>query len=80
MPDGQQALVLDFGSVITRTLLKTHTQSEKALGLPRGTLTWRQPFDPDKDPLWRSMQADGISKRDFWHARTIEVAKLVSKG
>jgi len=41
MLDGEQALVLDFGSVITRTLFETHTQSEEALGLPRGTLTLR---------------------------------------
>jgi len=79
MPDGRQALVLDFGGVITRTLFETHALSEEALGLPSGTLTWRGPFDPDSDPLWRSMQAGEISERDYWHARTIDVAKLARR-
>jgi len=40
-----KALVLDFGGVISRMLFETHELSEQALGLPRGTLTWRGPFD-----------------------------------
>ena len=47
-----RALILDFGGVISRTLFETHDQTEAALGLPSGTLTWRGPFDPDSDPLW----------------------------
>jgi hypothetical protein len=42
-----QRLVLDFGGVISRTLFETHDLTERALGLPPGTLTWRGPFDPD---------------------------------
>ena len=53
-----QALVLDFGGVISRTLFETHDTTERALGLPAGTLTWRGPFDPASDALWREMQAD----------------------
>ena len=79
MPDRRQALVLDFGGVITRTLFETHRLSEAALGLPAGTLTWRGPFDQGSDPLWRSMQADEISERDYWHARTVETGKLVGR-
>ena len=35
----QQALVLDFGGVISRTLFETHALPEAALGLPPGIMT-----------------------------------------
>ena len=73
------ALVLDFGGVISRTLFETHALSEQALGLPAGTLTWRGPFDPEHDPLWRDMQADRISERDYWLLRTREVGRLLGE-
>ncbi|MAZ19376.1 HAD-IA family hydrolase [Oricola sp.] len=74
-----KALILDFGGVVTRTLFETHDLSEAALGLAPGTLIWRGPFDPDNDPLWRDMQADRISERDYWMKRTREVGALVGK-
>lgn len=74
-----RALVLDFGGVITRTLFETHDLTEKALGLPAGALTWRGPFDPDSDPLWRSMQRDEISERQYWQKRTQDVAALAGE-
>lgn len=74
-----QALVLDFGGVISRMLFETHALSERALGLPAGTLTWRGPFDPASDPLWRDMQADKLSERDYWLQRTREVGRLVGE-
>ena len=74
-----QALVLDFGGVVSRTLFETHALTEAALALPAGTLTWRGPFDPDHDALWRDMQADRISERDYWMARTREVGRLVGE-
>ena len=74
-----RALVLDFGGVISRTLFETHALSEQALGLAPGTLRWRGPFDPDSDPLWRDMQADRISERDYWLARTREVGCLLGE-
>lgn len=74
-----QALVLDFGGVVTRTLFETHALTEQALGLKPGTLQWRGPFDPDSDPLWRSMQADEISERDYWRTRTKEVGRLIGE-
>ena len=72
-------LILDFGGVISRTLFETHAQTEQALGLAAGTLTWQGPFDPDSDPLWQDMQADKISERDYWRARTVQVGELVGK-
>lgn len=74
-----KALVLDFGGVISRMLFETHELSEQALGLPRGTLTWRGPFDPASDPLWQDMQADKLSERDYWLARTREVGRLLGE-
>lgn len=74
-----KALVLDFGGVISRTLFETHDLSERALGLPAGTLTWRGPFDPASDPLWRDMQADKISERDYWLTRAREVGRLLGE-
>ena len=74
-----QALVLDFGGVISRTLFETHALSEQALGLPPGTLAWRGPFDPDRDPLWLAMQADRISERDYWRTRAAEVGRLLGE-
>lgn len=74
-----QALVLDFGGVISRTLFETHALSEQALGLPPGTLDWRGPFDPAGDALWRAMQAEEISERDYWLSRSREVGALLGE-
>lgn len=74
-----QALVLDFGGVISRTLFETHGLTEQALGLPHGSLTWRGPFDLASDALWRDMQADKLSERDYWMARTREVGDMVGE-
>lgn len=74
-----RALVLDFGGVISRTLFETHALSEQALGLTPGSLAWRGPFDPGGDHLWRDMEADRISERDYWMARTREVGRLLGE-
>lgn len=74
-----RALVLDFGGVISRTMFETHDHTERALGLPAGTLRWRGPFDPAGDPLWREMQAGGISERDYWLIRAREVGRLLGE-
>jgi putative hydrolase of the HAD superfamily len=74
-----KALVLDFGGVISRTLFETHDLSEAALGLPPGTLTWRGPFAPETDALWQAMQADQITERDYWMARTQSVGRLLGE-
>lgn len=74
-----QALVLDFGGVISRTMFETHDLTEAALGLPPGTLQWRGPFDPAGDALWQAMQADRITERDYWMARTQEVGRLLGE-
>jgi putative hydrolase of the HAD superfamily len=75
----EKALILDFGGVVTRTMFETHDVTERALGLPAGTLTWRGPFDPENDPLWTAMQAREITERDYWMTRTREVGRLVGE-
>jgi len=75
----KQALILDFGGVISRTFFETHAASERALGLEPGTLTWRGPFDPATDPLWQAMQRDEISEREYWLTRTREVGALLGE-
>lgn len=79
MTDARRALILDFGGVVTRTLFETHDITERALGLPAGTLIWRGPFDPASDPLWQSMQAREITERDYWMTRTREVGALLGE-
>lgn len=74
-----RALILDFGGVVTRTLFETHDITERALGLAAGTLTWRGPFDPSSDPLWRAMQAREITERDYWMMRTREVGVMLGE-
>ena len=74
-----KALILDFGGVISRTLFETHALSEAALGLPVGTLTWQGPFAPETDALWQAMQADHITEREYWMARTQSVGRLVGE-
>jgi len=75
----KRALILDFGGVISRTLFETHDATARALGLAPGTLTWRGPFDPPGDALWRSMRDGQISERDYWLARTREVGRLLGE-
>ena len=74
-----QALVLDFGGVISKTLFETHDLTERTLGLAPCTLKWLGPFAPDSDPLWTSMQRGEISERDYWLTRSREVGRLVSE-
>ncbi|MBR1202623.1 MULTISPECIES: HAD family hydrolase [unclassified Bradyrhizobium] len=74
-----QALVLDFGGVISKTLFETHDLTERALGLAPCTLKWLGPFAPDSDPLWAAMQRGEISERDYWLTRSREVGRMVGE-
>ncbi len=74
-----RGLLLDFGGVISVTLFERHRLSEKLLGLPAGTLTWRGPFDPQGDALWRDMLDDRISERDYWAVRAQETGARIGE-
>lgn len=68
-------LLLDFGSVITYSLFEKHRDTEAILGLAPGSLTWLGPLDPGTDELWRAMQSDRISERDYWALRATELGR-----
>src|SRR5262249_55077474 len=52
---------------------------EECLGLPAGSLTWQGPIAPDTDPLWRSMQREEISEREYWAHRASEIGALAGE-
>lgn len=79
MSGREKGLLLDFGGVISVTLFERHRLSETLLGLPEGTLTWRGPFDPPGDGLWRDMLADRISEREYWALRARETGARVGE-
>ncbi len=70
-----QALLLDFGSVISVSMFERHRQTEADLGLPAGSLTWLGPIAPETDALWRTMQHDEITERDYWAQRAREIGE-----
>lgn len=74
-----QALVLDYGGVISVTMFELHRHTEQVLGLASGSLDWRGPFDPIGDPLWCDMLAGVLSERDYWDRRATEVGRLVGE-
>lgn len=74
-----KALVLDFGGVITKSPFETHAETEKALGLEAGSLTWLGPFDASTDPLWQLAVANEITKREYWLTRAREVGAMVGE-
>lgn len=74
-----KALLLDFGSVISKSLFERQNIIEEKLQLPKGVLTWKGPFDPSSDPLWMSMQRDEITERDYWGTRAQEIGALIGK-
>ncbi len=79
MTPRQRGLLLDFGGVISVTLFERHRLSEKLLGLPEGVLTWRGPFDPASDGLWRDMLGGRISEREYWALRAKETGARVGE-
>lgn len=74
-----RALLLDFGSVISLSTFERHRQTERALNLAPGSLTWMGPLDPTTDPLWVSMQRDQITEREYWAIRARELGEAVGE-
>ncbi|WP_103863540.1 HAD-IA family hydrolase [Aquimarina sp. I32.4] len=74
-----KALLLDFGSVISKSLFERQKSIENNLNLPKGILKWKGPFDPKSDPLWMSMQKDEITERKYWGTRAKEIGELIEK-
>lgn len=74
-----QALLLDFGSVISTSLFECHRETEELLGLKSGSLSWLGPIDPSTDALWRSMLRGEIAERDYWATRASELGAAVGE-
>ncbi|MEO8122647.1 MAG: HAD-IA family hydrolase [Burkholderiales bacterium] len=74
-----QALLLDFGSVISTSLFECHRETEELLGLRAGSLTWLGPIDPSTDLLWRSLLRAEITERDYWAARASELGAALGE-
>lgn len=70
-----KGLLLDFGSVITYSLFEKHRDTELILGLPKHSLNWLGPLDPSTDDLWRAMQDDRITEREYWARRADELGR-----
>src|SRR5260370_35580322 len=73
------ALLLDFGGVISRTLFECHAEIEGYFGLRRGSLRWRGPLDPASDELGRALSEGKISDRDYWPDRAAALGELVGR-
>jgi putative hydrolase of the HAD superfamily len=72
----KRALLLDFGSVIGLSLFEFIDQVESDYGIEPGGLGWRGALEPDADPLWRAMQRDEFTEREYWARRVAEVNRL----
>lgn len=76
---GPRALLLDFGSVISVSVFERHRETEALLGLPKGSLKWLGPINPETDPLWEAMQRDEMTERDYWATRARELGESVGE-
>jgi putative hydrolase of the HAD superfamily len=74
-----RGLLLDFGSVISVSLFERQRETEQRLGLRAGSLTWLGPLDPSTDALWRVLQSEEISEREYWARRAAELGALVNE-
>ena len=74
-----RVLLLDFGAVISKSLFETVDDIERCFKLPPGTLDWHGPFRPDADALWRDMQANRISEREYWYTRARELSSRINE-
>lgn len=74
-----RGLLLDFGSVISVSLFERHRETEAALGLRTGSLSWLGPIAPETDALWQAMQRDELSERDYWARRAAELGSAVGE-
>lgn len=73
------ALLLDFGGVVTRTLFECRGALERHFGLPGGALRWWGPLDPQADPLWLAVLAEEIGEGEYWRRRVAELGALLGR-
>lgn len=74
-----RGLLLDFGAVISASIFERHRETEAALGLLQGSITWLGPLAPATDALWQSMQRDEITERQYYAERARELGERVGE-
>ncbi|MEO0321461.1 MAG: HAD-IA family hydrolase [Myxococcota bacterium] len=74
-----RALLLDFGGVCLFSPVELHHLTERHLGLPAGTFSWRGPFDVSTDALYRAMLAGELTEREYWHQRARDVGQAAGR-
>jgi putative hydrolase of the HAD superfamily len=77
MSSHAQHLLLDFGSVVSKSLFEDLPAVEQEFGLAPGTLEWFGPLDLERDALWRDMLAGRVGEREYWAIRAAELSDLV---
>jgi putative hydrolase of the HAD superfamily len=73
------ALVLDFGCVITKSVFELPRAVGTAFDLLPEAFPWRGPIAPDGDDLWRAMQRDELTEREYWARRAAEIGRLCGR-
>lgn len=74
-----KALVLDFGSVISRSIFEKRFEVADKLGLPRDNFGWAGPTSPDSDELWRDMLDDKLTEREYWAAMAKDIGSRLGQ-
>lgn len=74
-----KALILDFGSVISRSIFEKRFEIATKLGLPKGAINWPGPLDPKADDLWRDMLCDKLTEREYWARMAKSIGELVGQ-
>jgi putative hydrolase of the HAD superfamily len=60
-------------------MFERHRETEVLLGLAVNSLTWQGPIAPDTDPLWKAMQQDEITEREYWAIRARELGEAIGE-
>lgn len=74
-----KALVLDFGSVISRSVFERREEIAIRLGVPVASLTFFGPLNPNADAHWTAMLADEMTEREYWALMAKSVGELLGK-
>jgi putative hydrolase of the HAD superfamily len=73
------ALILDFGCVITKSVFELPREVGAAFDLGPGVFPWRGPIAPETDDLWRAMQRDELTEREYWARRAADIGRLCGR-
>jgi putative hydrolase of the HAD superfamily len=75
----RDALLLDFGGVVSRSWFECRAEIEAHLALPGGSLGWLGPLDPAADALWRAVLSDEIGESEYWRRQMAGLALRIGR-